>query len=246
MERDLQPERMDDPELPPQQHLDALAGLARLNRWTGVSGPIYRRLKHYALALGGRVRVLDVATGSGDLPIDWAKRARGDGITMEITAVDISDVALGLASRKAAAVGVDVRFERRDVLHSRLPGGFDVVTCNLFIHHLDEASIARLLVSMQSAARHAVVICDLERTRANLAAVWLASRLVTRSPIVHEDAVLSIRGALTRQEFAKLASESLDRPVLVRRLPPCRFMAVVEGVAQRVDEPIWVQAAQPA
>lgn len=238
---------MDDPTLPPEEHLAALAGLARINRLTGVSRPIYRRLRHYAQVLGGRLRVLDVATGSGDIPIDWGRWARRDGLTLDITAVDISDVALAEASRKAAAAGVDqIRFEKRDVIHSRLPGGFDVVTCSLFIHHLDEPTIARLLVGMHASARHAVVICDLERSRLNLAAVWFASRVVTRSKVVHEDATLSVRGALTRFEFERLAAEALDRPVKTQALPPCRFIATVEGIAETVDEPsLFPAVAQP-
>lgn len=246
VERDLRSERMDDPDLPQEQHLAALAGLARINRWTCVSGPIYRRLRRYAKNLGGRLRVLDVATGSGDLPIDWARRARRDGIHLDIRAVDISEVALGEARARAAAADVEIEFCQRDVIHGKLPGGADVVTCNLFVHHLGEQDIARLLLSMLGAASHAVLICDLERSRTNLAAVWLASRLLSRSPVVHEDALLSVRGALTREEFAKLASDTLDRPVLVQSLPPCRFIASVEGVTQAAADPIWAQAVQPA
>jgi 2-polyprenyl-3-methyl-5-hydroxy-6-metoxy-1,4-benzoquinol methylase len=245
--RDLQPERMDDPALPPDEHLAALAGLARLNRFTSVSRPIYRRLRRYAKALPRRpLRVLDVATGSGDLPIDWAKRARADRLSMEITAIDISEVALGLARQRAQSAGVDIRFERRDCLAGRLPGGFDIVTCNLFIHHLDEATIARLLVAMRAAAGHAVLVCDLERSRMNLAAVWLASRVVTRSPIVHEDAILSVRAALTRSEFRQLAADSLGQPISIIGLPPCRFLAVIEGTTVMMEQPLLARAVQPA
>jgi hypothetical protein len=64
-QRDLQPERMDDPNLPPQEHVAALVGLSRINRLTSVSRPIYRRLRRYAQATKRPLRILDVATGSG-------------------------------------------------------------------------------------------------------------------------------------------------------------------------------------
>jgi len=244
--RNLQPERMDDPTLPHQQHVDALVGLARLNRLTSVSGPIYRRLRRYAHSLDRPLRVLDVATGSGDLPIDWARRSRVDGVSMAITAVDISDVALNVARQHATDAGVNVHFEQRDCLAQRLPTGFDVVTCNLFIHHLDAPAIKRLLVSMRAAADHAVLVCDLERSRLNLAAVWLASHVVTRSPIVHEDATLSVCGALTRSEFHDLAIDALDQPVTIHGLPPCRFLAIIEGMPLSLEEPLLSRAVQPA
>lgn len=244
--RDLQPERMDDPNLPQDEHLRALAGLARLNRLTGVSWPIYNQLKRIATLLRRPLKVLDVATGSGDLPIRWARRARAEGLPMQITAIDISDVAIRYAQEEARRVGVNVCFQQRDCLGQRLPAGFDVVTCSLFIHHLEEAQIAQLLVAMRAAAGHAVVVCDLERSRPNLAAVWLAAHTVTPSPIVHEDAVKSVRGALTRNEFRRIAEAALGHPVAVRALPPCRYMAVIEGTICTEAQPLLAQAVQPA
>lgn len=245
-QRDLQPERMDDPTLPAQDHIEALIGLSRINRLTSVSRPIYRRLRRYAQATQRPLRVLDVATGSGDLPIDWARRARADGLNIEITAIDISDVALDFARQRAADAGVQIRFECRDCLQSRLPSGFDIVTCNLFIHHLERNAITRLLQAMRSAADHAVLVCDLERSRINLAAVWLAAHAVTRSPVVHQDAMLSVRAALTRTEFRELASQALDQPISVIGLPPCRYMATIDGTTVGVNQSILAQAVQPA
>lgn len=245
-QRDLQPERMDDPTLPPQEHVAALVGLSRINRLTSVSRPIYRRLRWYAQATKRPLRILDVATGSGDLPIDWARRARAEGLAMEITAIDISEAALGFARQHAADAGVDIHFECRDCLHSRLPSGFDIVTCNLFIHHLDRPSIGRLLHAMRTVADHAVLVCDLERSRINLAAVWLAAHAVTRSPIVHEDAMLSVRAALTRGEFRELATQTLDQPISVIGLPPCRYLAVIDGTTATLNQSLLAQAVQPA
>jgi len=245
-QRDLQPERMDDPTLPAQEHVAALVGLSRINRLTSVSRPIYRRLRRYAQATGRPLRVLDVATGSGDLPIDWARRARADGVDLEITAIDISNVALDFARKRAADAGVQIHFECRDCLQSRLPSGFDIVTCNLFIHHLHQTSIAKLLQAMRAAADHAVLVCDLERSRLNLAAVWLAAHAVTRSAVVHEDAILSVRAALTRREFRELATETLDQPISVIGLPPCRYLAVIEGTTVRAEQSILAQSVQPA
>lgn len=244
--RDLQPERMDDPSLPREEHLMALAGLARLNRLTCVSWPIYNQLRRFATVLGRPLRVLDVATGSGDLPIRWARRAQLEGLPMQITAIDISDVAIRYAQDEAQRVGVQICFQQRDCLGQRLPSGFDVVTCSLFIHHLEESQIAQLLVAMRAAAEHAVVVCDLERSRPNLAAVWLAAHTVTPSPIVHEDAVKSVRGALTRSEFRSIAEAALGHPVAVRALPPCRYLAVIEGTTAGLAQPLLAQAVQPA
>lgn len=224
---------MDDPHLDEARHRAALVGLARLNRFTFVAPAIYRRIRKCALALRRPLKVLDIATGSGDMPIYWAKKAKRERLPIDFTGVDFSPTAIEFATASAEGASVDVHFMYRDVLADRLPSGFDLITCGLFIHHLDEIQIAKLLQSMQAAANHALIICDLERSMLNLSSVWFAAHAVTRSPIVHGDAVKSVRAALTREEFAFLASQSLGRPVRVEGLPPCRFIATIgEATAQ--------------
>lgn len=228
--RSRTPEWMDDPELPEPDHLRALAGLARLNRLSGVSWAIYQQLAKYAKRIGGRpLRVLDVASGSGDLAIDWAARAARSGLRMRITATDVSGVAIEAIEKGAESRGLDIVGLRRDCVREGLPTGFDVVTCSLFFHHLEDAQAIRLLQSMRASADVAVVICDLERSWLNLALVTLASRLVTRSSVVHHDAVASVRGAYTRYEFERLAERALTHPIEVRPLFPCRFLASIDA-----------------
>lgn len=231
--RDLQPEVMDDPALDATEHLRALRGLGMLNSTTGVGGALFRRLQRYVREHPERpLRVLDVATGGGDLPIQWARLAARRHVALQVTGVDISQRAVDFARDRARAAGVEVGFLCRDCLNQPLPEGFDVVTCSLFCHHLTEDQIVRLLRAMTDAARRAVLVCDLERSRLNLAAVWCASRLLSRSPVVHTDATLSVRAALTRDEFRQLAERALSRPVHIESLPPCRFVAVVDDAAE--------------
>jgi methylase of polypeptide subunit release factors len=47
------------------------------------------------------LRVLDVATGSGDVAIGLAKRARAAGVRLDVHATDISEVALACARERA-------------------------------------------------------------------------------------------------------------------------------------------------
>jgi 2-polyprenyl-3-methyl-5-hydroxy-6-metoxy-1,4-benzoquinol methylase len=227
---------MDDPQLPEDEHHAALAGLARINRATRVAPAIYRRIKQYARVLGRPIRLLDIATGSGDLPIDWTKLAARDGLKIHCTGLDISHAALEYARMQAASAKCDVQFIQRDVLNDRLPTGYDVITCDLFIHHLDERQIVHLLSSMQAVAGHAMIVCDLERSWLNLACVWLASQALTRSKVVHVDAVRSVYAALTREEFLRLAEKALDRPLRVVGLPPCRFIATLDESVVRSPE----------
>ena len=238
--RDRQPELMDAPELPAGDHRQALAGLARLNRISGVSPAIFSRIVRFAQKSPERpLKLLDVASGSGDLPVAWAVKARRMGLKIQITTTDVSEVAIERQREQAHAAGVQLGTLKRDCVANGLPDGFDLVVCSLFMHHLDDAQTGRLLQAMQASAQQALIVCDLERSWMNLALVKLASRLVSRSYVVHHDAAASIRGAYTCNEFAGIARRALARPIKVQRLFPCRFLTVVEECSVPVTAPAF-------
>jgi len=224
-QRHLVGEAMDDPSLPAPEHKAALAGLARINVLSGADRALWRALRRRATWPRGRpLRVLDVATGSGDIPLALWKRAHGAGRATEIAGCDLSGVAVDCAQANAQRCGADVRFFRADALRGELPEGFDVICCSLFLHHLEEDQAVALLAKMAAASEGLVLVHDLVRTRASMMLVWAASRIVTRSRVVHGDAMLSIRSAFTMSEARALASAAGLDGAIVRPSRPCRFL----------------------
>src|SRR5947209_17622938 len=137
--RRRQPEIMDEPGLDPVQHVQALRGLARINRISASDRILWRPLAALARTEPGRtVRVLDIATGGGDVPIRLWQRARHVGLPLDLTGVDARPTVLQHARANARDAGASVEFATLDVLREPLPDGFDVVTVSLFLHHLDE------------------------------------------------------------------------------------------------------------
>ncbi|MCP4890779.1 methyltransferase domain-containing protein [Rubripirellula sp.] len=241
--RDRQPELMDDPQLACDEHRQALAGLARLNRCSGVASTMYRYLRRFASSFGDRpLTVLDVASGSGDVPLSWLQRAKRDQWQLQLTMLDISSTAVEEQENRAKKLGVSALSLQQDCLNGPLPGGFDLVTCSLFMHHLDEQQVFRLLQSMQAAAQHGMVVCDLERSQFNLMLVNLGAKLLSRSRVVHHDAAASVRAAFTSGEFEQIARQALARPIRMHRAFPCRFIAVVAETA--VEQPVPTLALQ--
>ncbi|GAB1691538.1 hypothetical protein KRM28CT15_33410 [Krasilnikovia sp. M28-CT-15] len=75
--------------------------------------------------------MLDVGCGTGDLAIALARRGH------EVTAVDLSHVAIDQARAKAARAGVRVRFEVQDATRLSLPSApFDSVFDSGLLHTL--------------------------------------------------------------------------------------------------------------
>ena len=217
---------MDQPDLPTDQHEHALQGLARLNRFTQIAKGMYRMIRARARRYPDcKVRLLDIASGSGDLPIDWAQRAARDGLKLDIHTLDVSHVAVETQTRRAHEAGVRISPVQADCLGGPLPGQYDLVTNSLFMHHLDPPDVKRLLKSMNEAALRDVLICDLERSRLNLAMVAIGAHALSRSHVVHTDSSLSVHGAYTIREFRDLCDQAGISGAQVSRVIPCRFTA---------------------
>ena len=226
-ERRREPEIMDDPGLGTDQHEAALRGLARLNLF-GSARVLWPLLAARARRANGRsFRVLDIATGGGDVPLQLWRRARRLGLSVRIEGCDRNPFAVRHAEAAAAKAGADLRFFVHDALSDAPPEGYDAVMTSLFLHHLEENDAVRLLRFMARCGE-LVLVNDLERSALNLAMVYMASRLVTRSPVVHVDALRSVRAAFTLAELRALAGAAgLDGASVVRR-PPCRLLLIAE------------------
>lgn len=217
--RDLQPELMDDAELSAERHERALVALGRINRASAVCRQLWPLIRPLAPA-----RVLDLGCGGGDVTRELARRARDEGVDLELHGVDMSARAVGHARMRAEAAGVEVTYDTLSVPDAPLPAGYDVIMCTLLLHHLDDEEAVRLLASMARAARRLVIVADLARSRAGLVLAWAGTRLLTRSPVVHEDGVRSVRAAFTGREALELARRAGLPSPSVRRAWPCRWV----------------------
>ncbi|MCE9563384.1 MAG: methyltransferase domain-containing protein [Planctomycetes bacterium] len=218
--RERIPELMDNPGIDPGEHRRALAGLARINRLSGSTGVLWPSITRLAKELKRTVRVLDVATGSGDVPAVLLRKATRTGVSLEVAGCDISPTAIATASANCPGG----RFFVHDVIRDPLPTDFDVVTCSLFLHHLSSDDAVSLLAGMREAAGRLVLVNDLARSRFSFIGVWLACHLLTGSKVVRFDGPASVRSAFTPSEAVALATKAGLMGTTVRSKFPARFL----------------------
>ncbi len=223
--RHREPELMDDPNLDPALHHQALVGLRRVHGISGTVSTLWNPIRRMAEQRPNTaLRVLDVACGGGDLVISLAQRSARSGLPIEFSGCDISQTALDFASSAAASKKVRVNFFQADAIAAPLPADYDIICCSLFLHHLDEADAIKLLRSMKASARRMALISDLSRSRLGYVLTWIGIRLLTRSPICHVDGPLSVRAAFTPAEMLDLAAQAgLENATLTRHWPE-RFL----------------------
>lgn len=222
--RRLQPERMDDPTLDGELHRQALGGLSRLNSLGGAARLIWPGLRDLSKRLGRALRVLDIATGGGDVPLALWRIARRQRLQIEFAGCDVSSRAIHFAQAQADSAAAPLKFFQHDALGQTLPTGYDAVICSLFLHHLQCEQASELLRRMADAGGSLLIVSDLLRSRSNWLLTYLASRTLTRSPVVHADGPMSMEAAFNLQEVRQLVVEAGLVGATLRRAWPCRFI----------------------
>jgi 2-polyprenyl-3-methyl-5-hydroxy-6-metoxy-1,4-benzoquinol methylase len=223
-QRRLEGELMDDPALAVHAHHAALHGLRRINRASRTAATLWPRIERILAARpGASASLLDVACGGGDVATSIARRARRRGFALQVQGCDISDTALKHATLDASHAGELVKFVHADVLQEPLPQHYDFIISTLFLHHLSDARIVALLRKLAANADH-LLISDLIRGPAGYTLAWVGTRLLSRSHVVHEDGLRSVRAALTLDEARALADEAGLRDARIERHWPRRFL----------------------
>lgn len=223
--RQRRPELMDQPGLDAGEHAHALQGLARINWFSRSDAILWPAIERLARARKGRsIRVLDVASGGGDVPIALAKRAARLGLAVDIEGCDVSPEAVRYALRQAEPTGLALRFFQLDALKDPLPAGYDVVTCSLFLHHLDEPDAVSFLQKAAASASRLLLVNDLERGSVGYWLAWWGCHLLTRSPVVWHDGPVSVAGAFTLAEVRTIAANAGLTGASLTRHWPRRFL----------------------
>jgi SAM-dependent methyltransferase len=202
----LRPEWMDRPQADPADLRRSLAFIRRVNTLLGYNRSTLGHLARFSRRWrrDGPVRILDVATGSGDLPRAIARWGGRRGFDVRVVGIDLHETTLReAAALTPAAEFPHVRFVRADAL--RLPfadGSFDYATTGMFLHHLDDAGAAAAVREMGRVASRGIVVSDLLRHRRAYA--WVTLFTLLSGPMVRHDARASVAQAFTRAEALRL------------------------------------------
>jgi ubiquinone/menaquinone biosynthesis C-methylase UbiE len=206
------PRRSDDVELLDGAILDRdelaqnFRDIRRVNHLLGGTAAVLRHLPSIVASLPDDrpVAILDLATGSGDIPVAIARWAARHDRAVEIVASDSSEEILALA-REHTAGYPGIELARYDARHVPLPDdSFDIVLCSLSLHHFAPDDAMLVLREMHRLARTGFILNDLVRSRIGYAAAWVAARLTTRNRLTRNDAPLSVRRAYTPAELASM------------------------------------------
>jgi 2-polyprenyl-3-methyl-5-hydroxy-6-metoxy-1,4-benzoquinol methylase len=192
MRRVVVPEMLDADAGTEREIRDSLDDLQRINTLFGGVSSTTGMIRKVARESGSRsLSLLEVASGAGFVPQMAKRRLVNDGFALEVSLLD-------RARSHLPANGIPTY--EGDALALPFPdNSFDLISCGLFLHHLDPAQVLAFARESLRVAKRAVLISDLIRSRVHLALTHIGLSLF-RSPITWHDAPASIRAAYTRSE----------------------------------------------
>lgn len=195
-----------------------LSDIRIINRYLGDRRAL---LKHLSRLAGGAssLSVLDIATGSADLPVavvEWARKTR---IGIGVTAVDINRQTVEIARRETASYP-EITVEVGDGLE--LPyadRSFDIVICSKSAHHFSDQDVVRLIREMSRLSRRGYLLMDLRRSWIAYALIILLTRIFTSNRLTRNDGPLSVLKSFTVAELRTAARKAGASRFTVSREP---------------------------
>lgn len=223
MKRVVEQELLDQDMGTPQEIEESLRSVDRVNRWFG-GDSLHARLIGHTIARMPQSRkpqILEVASGRAAVLRRTLHRLN---ITAEVTLLDRS--AGHLPDPREWPPQLTPRIQHGDALALPSPdASVDIVSCCLFLHHLDPPEVARFLAEATRVARLAVVINDLERSIMHYRLAQLNS-LFDPSRISRHDGPVSVRRAYTFSELQGMLAGA-GRIFSLVRAPLFRLGAIV-------------------
>ena len=180
-----------------------LLNLRRLNRYFGSYRLVLKFVRRW-IKPGDRLSIVDLATGSGDIPRLIVDHARRIGARVEIDALDRQAATIEIA-RELSAGYPEISCLEANILESDPGKAYDIVLCSLVVHHFSEEDAVRVLERCRKLSRKFVLASDLRRGPLATAGVYLLTALIFREPMTRYDARLSAARAFSFAEFHGLA-----------------------------------------
>ncbi len=207
MLRSLQSEILDALPAEDARAVHSRRDIRRINAWMGNAGILASMLRRQNKDIRACNHIVEIGAGDGTLLLNVLKRcgARRLDHCGKVTLVDQKNIVTAETRAAYAKFGWNCEVICADVfdwLDDAAMSRVDLVVANLFLHHFDEETLARLFAALAQRAR-CVIACEPRRSRLAVAAsrmLWL----IGCNDVTRHDAVVSVRAGFRGQELTEL------------------------------------------
>ena len=175
---------------------------------------------------GVPLRILDIGSGSCDIPLSVLHWARKNCISLDYTCLETSGCAIDAARANIDREGnPPMRLLQEDAFTHQPAEPYDCAVASMCFHHFSDPQILALIERLRGFVRNSVLINDL--LRSELAALAVRLLLVNRSAGVRHDTLLSIQRGFKAKELRTLLSKLDNVTVSVNPAPWFRVAAII-------------------
>lgn len=195
---------MDRPQPVSAALISDLENLRTLNRYFGS----YRLIRFFLrrwIRPGDKLRIVDLATGSGDIPRLVIEFAREIGAQVEIDAVDFQESTIQIAQMLSTDFP-EIHYYCADIHQFGENESYDILLFSLALHHFSSDNAVRLLHRCCELSRGHVLVTDLCRGWTATIGVALLTTFLFREPMTRNDARVSAARAFSFAELENLAN----------------------------------------
>lgn len=172
------------------------------------------------------IKVLDIGSGTCDIPLAITKWARKQCRRIEFTCIDTNETALKIASQNIEKSGFDsIELKHESILEFDCRQHFDYAIGSMFFHHLQDEQILALIEKLRSYVLRGILINDLRRNLMSFAGCSAMVCLLSKD--LKHDALLSIRKGFKPDELFRLLSSVEGAHVDVKNHSFSRLAAVI-------------------
>lgn len=208
-QRSRQTELLDEPNIPANLLHQNLYELDVINRWLGGHKATLYGLQQLMQDKNKVYHIADFGCGGGDTLRAIATWAKQKGYQVKLTGFDLLPEAINYAAQHSKSYKIDWHIADFNEYEPQNP--VDISICALFCHHLYDKNLDKLLQKMTEIAQIGVVINDLQRHAVAYYGIKLLTQLFSRSPLVKNDAPLSVLKGFSKKELTHILQKALPK-----------------------------------
>lgn len=226
--RVTQPEFLDSKDCDPQLAYSSYRLMKWVNRFGGGTKAVanYLATEISRNGSGRSIRILDIGSGTCDIPLAILKRAQKRSQKIEFICLETNETALKIAAENIIRSGFDaIELKDESIFEFDCPQDFDYAIGSMFFHHFRDEQILNLIEKLRSYVLRSILINDLRRNLMSYASCRVLACSFSKG--LKHDVLLSIRKGFKPKELCRLLGGIEDAQVEVKTYGFSRLAAVI-------------------
>jgi 2-polyprenyl-3-methyl-5-hydroxy-6-metoxy-1,4-benzoquinol methylase len=226
--RATQPEFLDSQNCDPQLAYSSYRLMKWVNRFGGGTKAVANYLATEISHNGDSpsVRILDIGSGTCDIPLAIVKWARNRSQNIEFTCLETNETALKIAGENIKRSGFGaIELKDESIFEFNCRQQFDYAIGSMFFHHFRDEQILNLIKKLRSYVLKSILINDLRRNLMSYAYCRILACSFSKG--LKHDVLLSIRKGFKSKELSHLLGDIEDAQVEIKTYGLSRLVAVI-------------------